>query len=159
GPKEGELVFVTGHPGTTSRMNTFARLEYLRDKGYPFILEHLRRRVAVRERFGAQSNENARIARDEILSVQNDLKAIGGELEGLRDASLMQRKRATEHELRDRVDKDPEKKAAYSQAWDEIAKAQAALATFYRERALLENGVAFDSRLFEVARMLVRLTS
>ena len=81
-------------------MNTLARLEYLRDKGYPFILESLRRRVAVRELFSAQSNENARIARDEILSVQNDVKAIGGELEGLRDSSLMQRKRAAEHELR-----------------------------------------------------------
>jgi len=159
GPKEGELAFVTGHPGSTSRMNTLARLEYLRDKGYPFILEHLRRRVAVRQRFSSQNNENTRIARDEILSVQNDLKAIGGELEGLRDASLMQRKHAAEHELRDNVDKDAVKKAAYGHAWDEIAKAQAALATFYRERALLENGVAFDSRLFEIARMLVRLTN
>jgi len=159
GPKEKELVFVTGHPGLTNRMNTVARLEYLRDKGFPFTLEQLRRHLAVLQRFSAQSEENARIARDEIQSVQNSLKAIGGELEGLRDASLMQRKQAAERELRESVQKDPAKEAAYGQAWDEIAKAQAELAQFYRERALLEGAVAFDSRLFEIARTLVRLTA
>ena len=158
GPKERELVLVTGHPGATSRMNTVARLEYLRDKGYPFTLEHLQRQLAELQRFSAQSEENARITRDEIQSVQNGLKAIGGELEGLRDASLIQRKQAAERELRESVERDPVKKAAYGQAWDQIAKAQAELAQFYRERALLEGAVAFNSRLFEIARKLVRLT-
>lgn len=158
GPKEKELVFVTGHPGATSRMNTVARLEYLRDKGYPFTLEHLQRHLAVLQRFSAESAENARIARDEIQSVQNGLKAIGGELKGLRDDALMRRKQEAEREWRDSVDKDSAKKAAYGGAWDEIAKAQAELALFYRERALLEGAVAFHSRLFEIARTLVRLT-
>ena len=36
GSKEGDLVFVSGHPGRTDRMNTVAELEYLRDIGYPF---------------------------------------------------------------------------------------------------------------------------
>ncbi|MSO23838.1 MAG: S46 family peptidase [Acidobacteria bacterium] len=156
GPKEKELVFVTGHPGSTNRMNTVARLEYLRDKGYPFTLEHLRRHLGVLQRFSTQGDDNARIARDEIQSVQNNLKAIGGELEGLREASLMQRKQAAERELRESVEKDPVKKAAYGGAWDEIAKVQAQLAQFYLERVLLEGAVAFDSRLFEIARTLVR---
>jgi len=159
GPKEKELLFVTGHPGTTSRMHTVARLEYLRDRGYPFTLEHLRRHLTVLQRFCAQGDENVRITRDEIQSVQNSLKAIGGELAGLRDASLMQRKQAAERELRESVENDPVKKAAFGRAWDEIAKAQAELAQFYRERALLEGAVAFNSRLLEIARTLVRLTA
>jgi Peptidase S46 len=159
GPKEKELIFVTGHPGATSRINTMARLEYLRDQAYPFTLEHLQRRLGALQRFSAQAGENARIARDEIQSVQNNLKAIGGQLEGLRDRSLMRRKQAAESELRQSVAKDPVKKAAYGQAWDEIAKAQAELAQFYRERALLDSAVAFDSRLFEIARNLVRFAA
>ena len=35
GTKEGDLVFVAGHPGSTSRLNTVAHLEYLRDVALP----------------------------------------------------------------------------------------------------------------------------
>src|SRR5688500_7700059 len=37
GPGKGDLVFVAGHPGRTSRLFTVAELEYLRDVGFPFL--------------------------------------------------------------------------------------------------------------------------
>ena len=36
GTTDGELVFVSGHPGRTNRQNTVAELKYLRDTGYPY---------------------------------------------------------------------------------------------------------------------------
>ncbi|MEJ7712744.1 MAG: S46 family peptidase [Pyrinomonadaceae bacterium] len=41
GAKDGELIFVSGHPGNTSRLNTVAHLEYFRDTGFPFLLKYL----------------------------------------------------------------------------------------------------------------------
>src|SRR5215210_2369815 len=38
GSKEGDLVFVAGHPGRTSRLNTTAHLQYLRDTSFPLTL-------------------------------------------------------------------------------------------------------------------------
>jgi len=43
GAKEDELVFVSGHPGHTDRLNTIADLEYNRDIRYPFALQRLNR--------------------------------------------------------------------------------------------------------------------
>src|SRR5207302_9139948 len=46
GSKEGDLTFVAGHPGRTSRLFTVAHLEYLRDKSFPLLLDMLHSREA-----------------------------------------------------------------------------------------------------------------
>src|SRR5262249_50634601 len=43
GPKDNELVFVSGHPGKTDRLTTVAELEYLRDIGFPYLMQRLNR--------------------------------------------------------------------------------------------------------------------
>src|SRR5215468_12269172 len=42
GPSDGELVFVTGHPGTTNRLETLAKLKHRRDATLPYTLARLR---------------------------------------------------------------------------------------------------------------------
>jgi len=44
GLKENDLVFASGHPGSTGRLLTVAQMEYLRDVAYPFSIENYKRR-------------------------------------------------------------------------------------------------------------------
>ena len=44
GPRAGDLVLVSGHPGGTSRLQTVAQLTYDRDTALPFYLGVLKRR-------------------------------------------------------------------------------------------------------------------
>ncbi|HET9530757.1 MAG TPA: S46 family peptidase [Blastocatellia bacterium] len=157
GAKEGELVFVSGHPGSTARLNTVAHLEYLRDTGIPYTLKYLTRLRDTLNRYSAQGEEQARRANEDLLSIENALKAYTGQYEGLKDKSLLDRKRKAEQELRRSVSADPKKQKEYGDAWDAIAKGRKALPLYFRELSLLENGTAFNSDLFGFARTLVRL--
>ena len=157
GSKENELVFVAGHPGRTNRLNTVAHLHYLRDVSFPFSLEFFANREAFLVDYGKRGAEQARQAKEDLFGIQNAKKARTGGLKGLQDRALMERKEAAERALRDRINARPEAKAAYADAWDKIAESQKVAAKIAVPLNFLERGLAFDSRLFQIARALVRL--
>jgi len=98
--KDGDLVFVSGHPGNTSRQQTLAQMQFTRDVAYPLILDTLKRRIAMLQDFSKQSAENARIAQEDLFSWQNSQKAITGYQSGLLDQAIMNSKSADEAHLR-----------------------------------------------------------
>ena len=159
GAKEGDLVFVTGHPGSTSRLNTVAHLEQLRDTSIPIILRLLERRETVLKKYMAMGEEQTRQAQSELNSVQNSLKVYRGQLKGLKDPALMARKTKEEDALRKSIAENAERQKAYGEAWDAIAKAHKAYPTYIRERRIFEQAGGFNSTLFNFARALVRLTA
>jgi hypothetical protein len=159
GPTEGDLVFVSGHPGTTNRLETLERLRHRRDLTLPFQLQRLRAEEALLLQFSERGPEQAKMARNDLYRVANARKAITGQYQGLLDPPILARKAAEEQDLRTRVDADPKLRAAYGSAWSRIASAEKALASFEREYALLEQAAAFDGRLFRIARHLVRLAA
>ena len=159
GAKEGELVFVPGNPGSTARLNTVAHLEYLRDNGLPFVLKLLNREHEALAKYRSLGEEQSRRGQEEFFSIENSLKALRGEIEGLQDKSLIAKKAKAEDALRRTVSADPKKQKEYGDAWDNIAKGRQGLKNYYREFSLLENGAAFNSELFGIARKLVRLAA
>ena len=157
GAAEDELVFVSGHPGKTDRLNTMAALKFNRDVRVPYVLNLLRRLEIMLQQFGQNGDEQSRIAKDDLFGVQNSRKAYLGQIAGLQDPSILAGKAANEKSLRAKVDADPRLKAAYSSAWDRIAQAKKAHSLILFEYALLEQGRGFYSSLFSIARTLVRL--
>jgi hypothetical protein len=157
GSKDGELVFVAGHPGRTDRLNTVASLEYLRDTAFPFLLDFLKHKEAFLLAFSRNGEEAARQAKEDLFSIQNSRKARVGGLEGLRDAAFMERKARAESEFRSRIRSAAKPNEAGDAAWNRIAEAQKTAARILKPFSYLERGWAFDSTLFDVARDLVRL--
>jgi Peptidase S46 len=159
GTKEGDLVFVTGNPGSTSRLDTVAHLEDLRDSSIPIILRMLERREAVLKKYMSLGEEQTRQAQNELNSVQNALKVYRGQLKGLQDPALMARKKKEEEALRKSIAASPERQKLYGDAWDAIAKAHHTYPSFIRERRIFEQAGGFNSDLFDYARILVRLAA
>jgi hypothetical protein len=155
GAKNDELVFVSGHPGRTDRLNTMADLEYQRDRILPFTLQLLYRLEVLYSVFSSRSEENARQAKEDLFSVQNSRKAREGGMDGLLDPAIMNRKREQELKLRAAVANDSKLKDA-SGAWDRIAEAQKVLGEHSKDYNMLEARRGFNSQLFGVARTLLR---
>ena len=161
GPSKGDLVFVLGHPGSTNRLDTLAKLLHRRDVTLPYWLNRLRSQEALLTQFSGRGPEQSRMAQKDLHRVANARKAIGGQYQGLLDPAIIRRK--TEEELSllaaVKLKGDAAKHKALQDALTRIEEAEKTLADFEREFYLLERGDAFDSELFHIARHLVRMTA
>jgi hypothetical protein len=136
GAHDGELVFVSGNPGSTSRLDTLAQLEYQRDSWLPLVIRTLQRRSGVLKEYSSLGTEQAREAKTKLFLLANSLKALGGMYNGLQDPKLMARKEASEKEFRGIVaTQHPE----YAAAWTEIAAAVKQMASRLDERFALSH--------------------
>ncbi len=124
GAGDGELVFVSGHPGSTDRLDTVTQLETQRDIVYPMSIDVVRRRIAVLRKYSERGAEQARQATNMLFGLENASKAYKGEYQGLGDAKLFAKKRDEERKFRARIDGNREWKTAYGNAWDQVAAAE-----------------------------------
>jgi hypothetical protein len=158
GPRDGDLVFVSGHPGTTNRLNTVSHLSFFRDVQYPFVLNQFRRREVLLNTYAERRDENERRAHDDLFSVKNSRKAYVGRIAGLQDPAIMKKKSDAEAALRARVTSDPQLSAAYGDAWQMVDNALHTYRPLFLELRFLETGSALNSHLFRIARTLLRMT-
>jgi Peptidase S46 len=165
GPADGELTFVSGHPGKTDREFTTDELAEMRDRFLPYALGMFKRREVLLHSFGQRTFENARRVRDDYFGITNNRKRYDGYLAGLLDPQIWQSLQTREQKLRDAISRDP-KLAATSSAFARIKKAQDEIAKNapvygYLEMERPKFGIyrqprAFYSTLFKYARLLVR---
>ncbi|HMB83385.1 MAG TPA: S46 family peptidase, partial [Terriglobales bacterium] len=154
GVKDGDLIFVSGHPGNTDRLKTVAQLQFLKDVDYPSRLASYKRRIAMLQKFSAESAENARIAQEDIFGLQNSQKAINGQYEGLKDMAVMSQMNTAELE-REKAYMD--KHAGEPNPWQEISNATKVNREIYDPLTYVERMRGFSSELTIYARTLVRV--
>jgi hypothetical protein len=151
GPAEGDLVFVTGHPATTNRLETLAKLIHRRDHTLPYTLARLRSAEAALTQFAERGPDERKWAANDLHRVANSRKAFSGQYQGLLTSAVMAQKKHEEQQL------SRQWSSGSPSPWQRIEEAQAKFATFERAYSLLETGNAFFSESFTHARHLVRL--
>ena len=158
GAADGELVFVAGHPGSTSRLYTHAELGDARDRRVPKVLEWLKVQEVLLLSYSGRSAENARRSRDLLFGYQNSRKAYDGELAGLLDPQVFAKKLAEENRLK-KTAAERSELADTRTAWDEIAAAQKVIAQASPRYNYLERYAERSSTLLGIARDLYREAS
>ncbi|MBI5768617.1 MAG: S46 family peptidase [Verrucomicrobia bacterium] len=155
GAKDGELSFVSGHPGTTRRLLTVPELEYIRDNQFPYLLALLKRREVLLGNWSARDAENARRAKDDLFGIQNSRKARDGALAALQDPDFFGTKVAAEAAFKKQLADRPDGKDALA-AFARIAGAQKSITAIVTRQRLLEGGAGFNADSFGLARQLLR---
>ena len=179
-PTEGEAVFITGNPGATQRLLTMDQLATIRDVVLPLdqlIASELRGRLI---RYSEEGEDQAFIAMDPIVGVENTYKRGLGRMRALTDAQFIQAKAEQEEDFqaRARGEMYPEGRAvpledraaaglalfhSAGDPWEAIKAVQPIARELYAPTALLEGGtglgttsVAGGSQLFQWAKAIVR---
>ncbi len=156
GPEEGDVVFVSGHPGGTDRQLTMAELEYQRDVQLPATLMRLSElRGAVTE-FQNRGAEQKRVSNSLLFGVENSLKVLKGEREALVDRDFYGQKVASEEAFRKKLAADSKNGPPALKAFASIQQAEDLRRSVRDEVNFVMGTSGFMSDSFRFARTLVR---
>ena len=150
GPRPGELVFVSGHPGSTFRLETPAQLEFERDVSLPTTLLRTSELRGGYIQYGRSNQSDMHLIEAPLNSLENGIKVRRKLLDALHDDALISRKKAEESTLRTLANlpgPDP---------WQQIEEASRRERALYLPYTFIEGGAGFNSILFRYARLLLR---
>ncbi len=126
GLEEGDAIFIVGNPGSTSRLQTVAELEFRRDVEDRNVTEFYRTRMeALGAYIDAHPDEAEEIdLRNDYFSLANSLKAFQGRLEGLEDPVIIARRRDTDRRFQAAIEARPDLVDRYGSLIDRMAELQ-----------------------------------
>jgi hypothetical protein len=153
GPSDGEFVVLSGVPGATDRLLTLTQVRFQRDVGNPLQRKVWESRRDTLETYAKTGPEAARRTGATIRSLENSLKRLVGQQQGLENPRVFARKEEQEQALRTAVSGNPSWRSQYSGAWDRI---DAAYRGFPEKAPRLAFSTLAVSRLGNVASLLAR---
>ncbi|MEI8301474.1 MAG: S46 family peptidase [Chlamydiota bacterium] len=148
-PTESDLLFVAGHPGKTDRMLTSAHIQFLKEIDFPLLLSMLEEKHKHFETFAKESLENKRIVAQDLFSVENSLKVLKAFTKGLKEEPIIENKAKKESLLQTSIGNEP---------WVRLEETLKDAKDYYKTYLLLERASNAYSKLFNIAKHLVRLS-
>jgi Peptidase S46 len=152
GANDGDLVFVSGHPGSTERNLTMAQLTLDQELIFPARIARYKRWIQALRSYAARGPEQARQAAEDIFGLENSVKAVTGEFNGM-DKALFDKKAKEESDLRAKVNANAEWRRQYGDAWDAIAAATKKQSELFKLQQF--RSISTASNLASLARQIV----
>ncbi|HNX95127.1 MAG TPA: S46 family peptidase [Holophaga sp.] len=137
GAAYGDLTFVVGNPGRTSRLETLAQIEYKRDVMNPLLVRTLDRQRKALHAFAARDAESARLVSADLMSIENAYKVYAGETSLLKAPGALDAVHKAEERLKGAVAKNAELSASAGESWTRIVRALKDRKTFAAEELIL----------------------
>jgi len=156
GPKEGDVVFVSGHPGGTDRQLTVAELEYQRDVALPERIARISELRGALGIFQERGSEQKRVSEGLLFDVENSLKVMKGRREALVDKGFFSQKVSSEEAFKKKLAGDPKNGPAALQAFVAIQQAEDLQRNVRHDLTYVSGSSGFMTDYFRFARTLVR---
>lgn len=157
GSSENDLVFVSGHPGGTDRLNTLEDFAFQRDFYIPYAMGILGHWRAGLEAFMERGEEQKRQAAGEHFGIVNSLQVYQGRERFFAQGEVFKKKAAEQSAMIERAEESQNER--YIQALNDIKNAKETYKELLWPYKLVAQGqgLAFWTRYFVYARSLVRL--
>jgi hypothetical protein len=156
GPKAGDLIFVSGHPGSTERLLTNAQLAFQRDHFLPWRIEYLAQLRGALLNEATKGEEEARQVNDTLQGLENSLKVFKGQRGALVEPSFFGVKVAQEKQLRDALGANATLRGKYGDPFATLEGIVGAQQRAFMPYQMLEVRFGAGSVLLNDARTLVR---
>lgn len=126
GVSQGDLTFVIGNPGSTSRLETFAQLMFRRDVEDRAVFDFIVSRRRTFQEYAAQHRDLVQQLdlENTIFGLENSEKAYRGQLAGLRDPVILARLRHREDTLKRAIEADSTMRGQYGGVFERMADVQ-----------------------------------
>jgi len=120
----GDPVFVVGNPGSTSRLGTVSQLRFERDHVLNNQIDALQRRESLLRSYRGMDEPGSDEIDNMWFSISNSLKALSGQLNGLRNDTLIARRSATEFQMKEDLFMSDSLSARYGSIFQNIDELQ-----------------------------------
>ena len=120
GVKTGDFVFALGYPGSTHRHKSSHYLAYEEDVHLPFIVDIGRWIIDVKEKMSREGRDTAIKLASSLQGLWNSVKRSEGQLKGLKNLRLADKRRMQEKELQEFISANPARRRKFGSLFTQL---------------------------------------